>query len=237
VSVPERRRSRAGFATPASGGAGFARVSFAPVFTGIVREVATVTGVVAHERGGARLVVVAPRTAASTGEGDSVSVNGVCLTATAAPDPEKVTLAFDAVPETLARSTLGRLTPGDPVNLEPALRAGEPMGGHVVQGHVDGVGTVTALDPEGAGARLTVRLPDGLHRLAVEKGSIALDGVSLTVAALGPDDERTIEVARVPRTLAETTLGRPEPGDEVNVEADVLAKHVARLLESRNGPA
>jgi len=216
---------------------GSARVSFAPVFTGIVREVATVTAVDAHEHGGARLVVAAPRTAAVTSEGDSVSVNGVCLTATAATDSENGMLAFDAVPETLARSTLGRLAPGHPVNLEPALRAGEPMDGHVVQGHVDGVGTVAALDPEGEGARVTVRLPGDLHRLTVEKGSIALDGVSLTVAALGPDDARTIEVALVPHTLAETTLGRLRPGDEVNVEADVLAKHVARLLETRNGPA
>ena len=204
------------------------------MFTGIVREVATVTAVDARESGGARLTVAAPRTAALTSAGDSVSVNGVCLTATAARNAENGTLAFDAVPETLARSTLGRLTPGDAVNLEPALRVGEPMGGHVVQGHVDGVGTVTALDPEGDGARLIVRLPEDLHRLTAEKGSIALDGVSLTVAALGPDDERTVDIALVPHTLAETTLGRLSPGDEVNVEADVLAKHVARLLETRD---
>jgi riboflavin synthase len=199
------------------------------VFTGIVRELGVVEEVAAAE-GGARLTLTAPETAAGVAPGDSISVNGVCLTARAA---EQGALVFDAVPETLARTTLGRLAAGDAVNVEPALRAGEPLGGHVVQGHVDGVGRVVSLRPEGEGARLTVELPDGLERLAVEKGSIALDGVSLTIASL---DGRRVDIALVPHTLAATTLGRLNPGDEVNVEADVLAKHVERLLEARVSP-
>jgi riboflavin synthase alpha subunit len=202
------------------------------VFTGIVREVGRVEAVEPAPNGGVRLHVAAPATAPGTGEGDSVAVAGVCLTATAAPGADG-TLAFDAVPETLARTTLGDLAPGDPVNLEPALRAGDPLGGHVVQGHVDGVATVTAVVPEGDGTRLALELPDELERLAVEKGSIALDGVSLTIAAL---DGPRIEIALVPHTLAGTTLGRAGPGARLNVEADILAKHVERLLEARVGP-
>jgi riboflavin synthase len=199
------------------------------VFTGIVRELGEVTAIEAGG-GGARLAVRAPATAAVTAVGDSVAVNGVCLTAVAADDG---TLAFDAVPETLERSALARLAPGSPVNLEPALRAGEPLGGHVVLGHVDGVATVVSLEPEGDGARLTLELPSDLERYAVEKGSIAVDGVSLTIAAL---DGPRIAIALVPHTLAQTTLGRLAAADPVNVEADVLAKHVERLLETRGRP-
>ncbi len=116
------------------------------------------------------------------------------------------------------------------MNVEPALRAGEPLGGHIVQGHVDGIGRVRSFEPEGEGARLTVELPPAISRLSVEKGSITLDGVSLTVADLGPG---WVAIALVPHTLTATTLGALEPGDEVNVETDVLAKHVDRLLEAR----
>jgi riboflavin synthase len=193
------------------------------VFTGIVRELGRV---VSAEGGddGVRLVVEAPATAATTALGDSVAIGGVCLTAVAV---EGGTLAFDAVPETLARSSLGRLAPGATVNVEPALRAGEPMGGHVVQGHVDGLGAVRALDDEGEGKRLTVEAPEAFLRYCVEKGSVAVEGVSLTVAALRED---AFEVALVPHTLAATTLGGLRPGDPVNLEADVLAKYVERLL-------
>jgi len=193
------------------------------VFTGIVRE----RGRVAAVEGGAdgvRLRIEAPRTAAQAAVGDSVSVNGVCLTATAV---EAGAIAFDAVPETLQRSSLGQLGPGDEVNLEPALRAGEPLGGHIVQGHVDGVGRVRSLEPEGEGARLTVDAPPELLRYCVEKGSITIDGVSLTVAGLGED---AFSVALIPHTLAETTLSALGPGAEVNLEADVLAKYVERML-------
>jgi riboflavin synthase len=196
------------------------------VFTGIVREVGRLEDVEPRD-GGARLRVRAPGTAAATRVGDSVALNGVCLTATDVSDD---VIAFDTVAETLARSTLGRLRPGAAVNVEPALRAGEPLGGHFVQGHVDAVGRVEALDPEGDGARLTVALPRGLERYCVEKGSIALDGVSLTVAGLV---DGRIEVALVPHTLAASTLGALSAGDEVNVEADVVAKHVERLLVAR----
>ncbi len=200
------------------------------MFTGIVRELGTVEAVDATAYG-ARLRIQAPEAAARTALGDSVAVNGVCLTAVEA---DNGTIAFDAVPETIGRTTLARLEPGARVNIEPALRAGEPLGGHIVQGHVDGVGRVRALEPEGEGARLTVELPAEIARLSVEKGSITLDGVSLTIAALGPD---WVAIALVPHTLAATTLGALGPGDEVNVEADVLAKHVDRLLEARGTEA
>jgi len=136
-------------------------------------------------------------------------------------------LAFDAVPETLRRTSLGSLAAGAGVNLEPALAAGEPMGGHVVQGHVDGVGRVVSLEPEGDGARLTIAAEPDLLRYCVEKGSIAVEGVSLTIAALLGDG---FEIALVPHTLAATTLGGLRSGDPVNLEADVLAKYVERLL-------
>ena len=185
------------------------------MFTGLVREV----GRVASFDGG-RLKVESSLAAAI---GDSVSVNGCCLTVV---DGDRRTLAFDTVPETLARTALGRLEAGAGVNLEPALRAGEPLGGHYVQGHVDGVGRVRSLEPEGGGARLWVDPPAELLRYCVEKGSIAVDGVSLTIADL---DEEGFAVALVPHTLAATTLGTLEPGSEVNLEADVLAKYVERL--------
>ncbi|MDQ4018858.1 MAG: riboflavin synthase [Actinomycetota bacterium] len=197
------------------------------MFTGIVREVGTVEAV-DGEAGRTTIRIRAAETAARTAVGDSVSVNGVCLTAVEATDGA---LAFEAVPETLARSTLGRLEPGDRVNIEPALRAGEPLGGHIVQGHVDATGRVVALSDEGDGKRLVLGLAPELERLCVEKGSIAVDGVSLTVAAVAPG---RVEIALVPHTLAATALGELEPGDIVNVEADVLAKHVERLLAARD---
>lgn len=189
------------------------------MFTGIVREVGTVEAV--EDAGAdARLRVRAPETAATTAVGDSVSVSGVCLTAVAAADGS---LAFDVVSETQRRTTIGRLGPGDSVNLEPALRAGEPLGGHIVQGHVDGVGRVRRVDVEG----LEVEAPPELLRYLVEKGSVAVEGVSLTIAALTADG---FTVALVPHTVQATTLGALAEGDEVNLEADVLAKHVERLL-------
>ncbi len=197
------------------------------VFTGIVQEIGTVELAEATAAGGLRLALRAPETAARTASGDSVAVSGVCLTAVESNDG---TIAFDAVPETLDRTTLSRLEPGARINVEPALRAGEPLGGHLVQGHVDCVGRVRSLEPEGDGARLTVELPPAVARLSVEKGSITLDGVSLTIADLGED---WVAIALVPHTLAATTLGRLKPGDELNAEADVVAKHVNRLLEAR----
>ena len=197
-----------------------------PVFTGIVRELGRVEAV-DGSGGSARLLVRAPATAARTAVGDSIAVNGVCLTAVAVEDGG---LAFDAVPETLARTTLGGLGEGARVNVEPALRAGEPLGGHIVQGHVDGTAAILALEDDGEGKRLTLALPAELERYAVDKGSITIDGVSLTVAACS---DGRLEIALVPHTLAATTLGALGPGDAVNVEVDVLAKHVERLLQAR----
>ena len=186
------------------------------MFTGLVREV----GRVASFQEG-RLRIESQLAAAI---GDSVSINGCCLTVV---DGDRRTLAFDAVPETLARSTIGHLEPGAGVNLEPALRVGKPLGGHYVQGHVDGVGRVRSVEPEADGRRAWFDAPPDVLRYCVEKGSIAVDGVSLTVAGL---DGEGFAVALVPHTLAVTTLGALEPGNEVNLEADVLAKYVERLV-------
>jgi riboflavin synthase len=192
------------------------------VFTGIVREVGTVAAF-----DGSRLVVGAPETAAGVAVGDSVSVAGVCLTVVEAGEGR---LAFDVVAETLSRTALGGLAADDRVNLESALCVGDPLGGHVVQGHVDAVGRVRSVAPEGDSLRVWVDAPESIVRYCLEKGSIAVDGVSLTVAAL---DDDGFEVALIPHTLAVTTLGSLEPGDEVNLEVDVLAKVVERLLAAR----
>ncbi len=193
------------------------------MFTGIVRELGRVESFDGDDAG-ARLRVRAPETAAAEGTGDSIAVNGVCLTVMGSAAG---VLSFDAVPETLARTTLGRLRPGDRVNVEPALRAGDPLGGHFVQGHVDGIGRVRAAAPEGDGVRLEVEAAPELLRYCVEKGSIGVDGVSLTVASLG---DEALTIALIPHTLAATTLGGLGPGDEVNLEVDLLGKYVERLL-------
>ena len=184
------------------------------MFTGIVRELARVAS---FENG--RLVV---ETSVEAQVGDSVAVNGVCLTVV---DGDRTTLSFDVVPETVSRTKPF----GAEVNMEPALRAGEPLGGHYVQGHVDAVGAVRAAEPEGEGKRIWIDAPAEVLRYCVEKGSIAVDGVSLTIAGL---DDHGFAVALVPHTLAETTLGGAEPGDRVNLEADVLAKYVERLTRA-----
>jgi riboflavin synthase len=192
------------------------------MFTGIVREVGTV-----ESFDGSRLLVAATETAAAAAVGDSVAIAGVCLTVVEA---ENGWLAFDVVPETLARTALGGVQPGRAVNLEPSLRVGDQLGGHVVQGHVDAVGRVRSVAPDGDGRRVWVDAPDTVLAYCLEKGSVAVDGVSLTVAAL---DDTGFEVALIPHTLAVTTLGALEPGDEVNLEADVLGKVVERLVAAR----
>jgi riboflavin synthase len=193
------------------------------MFTGIVRERGKVISV-SRSNDGARLRIAAPETAAGTAVGDSVAISGVCLTAVSVADGE---VEFDAVAETLRRSSLGGLEAGVDVNVEPALRAGEPLGGHYVQGHVDGVGRVRSVEPEGDGRLVRFDSPRELLRYCVEKGSVTVEGVSLTVTDV---DETGFGVALVPHTLAATTLGALEPGDEVNLEADVLAKYVEKLL-------
>jgi riboflavin synthase alpha subunit len=198
------------------------------MFTGIVRE----RGRVIRADGGPdglALELEAPETAAISGVGDSVSIGGACLTVTSVADGR---MTFHAVPETIQRSSLGRLSPGAEVNLEPALRAGDPLGGHYVQGHVDAVGTVRALDAEGEGARLWVDAPPEVLRYCVDKGSITVEGVSLTIAGL---DGEGFAIALVPHTLEATTLGSVRPGDAVNLEVDVLAKYVEKLVQS-DGP-
>ena len=193
------------------------------MFTGIVHERGRVLFAKRADAGELRLRIQAPATAAATKPGDSITVAGCCLTATAVLDGA---IEFDAVPETLARSTLGGLGEGAEVNLEPALRVGEPLGGHFVQGHVDGIGRVRSVEPEGDGMRLWLDLEPGLLRYCVEKGSLAVDGVSLTIAA---QDGRGVALALVPHTLRETTLGGLRPDDAVNLEVDLLAKYVERL--------
>jgi riboflavin synthase len=194
------------------------------VFTGIVREIGKVVSI----GGGGptiRLEIEAPRTAPAVDVGDSVAVGGVCLTAVATGERR---VSFDVVPETLGRTSLGRLGEGSRVNVEPALRVGEPLGGHYVQGHVDVVGTVRRVESaDRAGTRVWFDAPPELLRYVVEKGSITVDGTSLTVAAL---DGAGFSVALVPHTLAATTLGELRPGDPVNLEPDLLAKYVERLL-------
>jgi riboflavin synthase len=192
------------------------------VFTGLVQEVGDVVGF-----DGARLTIAAPATAARVQIGDSVAVDGVCLTVVACLEP---TMSFDAVPETLGRTSLGALREGSRVNLEPALRAGDPLGGHYVQGHVDGVGSVRTVERDGDGKRIAFTAPPELLRYVVEKGSIAVQGTSLTVAAV---DDGGFEVALIPHTLEATTLGALKPGDDVNLEADVLAKYVEKLVGRR----
>lgn len=199
------------------------------MFTGIVRELGTIVS--ADEHGGARaLVVRAPGVAASASTGDSVSISGCCLTV------ESVTgerLAFHAVAETVGRTTLGQVRAEDRVNVEPAVRAGDPLGGHYVQGHVDGIGRVQSVEAEGEGLRVFVEAPDDVLRYCVEKGSVTVDGVSLTVAELADD---AFAVALVPHTLEVTTLSELAPGREVNLEADVLAKYVERVVSWGRAP-
>jgi riboflavin synthase len=192
------------------------------VFTGLVQGRGRVLGVEPRDDG-ARIELESPL-AGELEPGDSVAVNGVCLTATSADGGR---FATDVMPETLRRSSLGPLAPGDAVNLELPLRAGAPLGGHVVQGHVDGTGTVAGVREEGFARVVRIDCDPGLLRYVVEKGSIAVDGVSLTVADV---DGSGFAVSLIPETLARTTLGDAAPGRVVNLEVDVLAKYVEKLV-------
>ncbi|HET8787661.1 MAG TPA: riboflavin synthase [Actinomycetes bacterium] len=195
------------------------------MFTGIVEGTGTVAALaVADGGGGARLEVEAPFLAGDLRLGESVAVNGCCLTVA---EPTPGGFAADLVAETLRRTALGGLAAGDAVNLERPLAVGGRLGGHLVQGHVDGVARVLERKPVGEGEEVRVELPPDLERYVVEKGSIAVDGVSLTVAGVGPG---WFAVALVPHTLEVTTLGRRRPGDPVQLEVDVVAKYVERLV-------
>lgn len=201
------------------------------MFTGIVTEVGRVEELTTAD-GAAQLRIACRESIADAVIGDSISVNGCCLTVTDLHvDGAGAPLAFSThlMAETLRRTSLGALEAGAPVNLEPALRADSRLGGHLVQGHVDAVGEVVGLRPDGGSLWMTIALPDGLGRYVVEKGSVAVQGVSLTVTAV---EGTTFSVGLIPHTLAATSLGDLAIGAPVNVEVDVVAKYVERLLRS-----
>jgi riboflavin synthase len=208
------------------------------VFTGIVEEVGTLVERVERGRAGedrAAVLQIRARTVLQdVSLGDSISVNGVCLTVTGVqPDGDGAGIwSTDVMAETLRRSSLGSAGAGDTVNLERAVTPQTRLGGHLVQGHVDGVGAVLTRTPAEHWEVVRIAMPAGLARYVVEKGSIAVDGVSLTVSALSPADqpEPWFEVSLIPTTLRDTTLGARTPGDPVNLEVDVIAKYVERLL-------
>ena len=199
------------------------------MFTGIVAELGEVAGV-EHHGGAARLTIRGSTEGVALGE--SIAVNGVCLTVAGILDG---TFTADVMGETLNRSGLGALTPGTPVNLERSARLADRIGGHLVQGHVDATATIISRTPAEHWDQVRISLPGGISRYVVEKGSIAVDGISLTVSALSPPGSADgwFEVGLIPETLRATTLGGKQPGDPVNLEVDVLAKYVARLVEAR----
>jgi len=194
------------------------------MFTGLVEERGTVLNVEPRD-GGRRMWIAARRVLEDAHLGDSIAISGCCLTVV---ELERDSFAVEMVPETLRRTTLGELIAGAPVNLERAMRLDQRLGGHLVQGHVDGVAEVIRMEPEGDGTRLTLELPQALARFVAEKGSVAIDGVSLTVAAC---TGTRCEVALIPHTLAVTTAGDYLAGRRVNVEVDLMARYAARLLE------
>ena len=199
------------------------------MFTGIVAELGEVFGI--EQRGDAARLTIRGSTE-GVSPGDSIAVNGVCLTVTGILDG---TFTADVMGETLDRSSLGALTPGAPVNLEQSVRLADRLGGHLVQGHVDGTGTIISRSPAEHWDQVRISLPGSISRYVVHKGSIAVDGISLTVSALGPPNGETwFEVCLIPETLKRTTMGTRQPGETVNLEVDMIAKYVERLL---NGEA
>jgi riboflavin synthase len=193
------------------------------MFTGLVQDLGAVESLESGADGAH--IHIATRLAGEIGEGDSVAVNGVCLTAA---EVDAAGFVAEAMNQTLRVTALGALGEGDRVNLELAMKASDRLGGHIVQGHADGVGTVISIEEDGFARRLRVALGPELIRYVVEKGSICLSGVSLTVSALGPD---WAEVSLIPETLERTTLGEVDAGDKLNVECDVVAKYVERLMK------
>lgn len=196
------------------------------MFSGIVEALGEVTAVIS-EPPGCKIIVKEPKIAAEIGVADSVAVNGCCLTVI---EKQGETFAFQAGPETLSRTNLGELGPGSPVNLELALRANARLGGHFVSGHIDGQAELVKIDDMGDWADYYFRIPKELARQMASKGSVAVDGVSLTLVRCEPD---LFSVALIPFTLDVTTLGRKKVGDKVNIETDILAKYVQRLYESQ----
>ena len=214
------------------------------MFTGIVEELGDIVAL-EELQGSARLTVRGPLVASDAARGDSIAVNGVCLTVTGTSDGK---FSADVMGETLARSSLGALAPGSPVNLERPMRLDGRLGGHMVQGHVDGTGTILLRRPAGDWEVVRIGVPPRLSRYVVEKGSVAVDGVSLTVSGIGAGDGQAgaageageagargdgpgwIEVSLIPETLERTTLGSKQAGEMVNLEVDLIAKYVERLL-------
>jgi len=194
------------------------------MFTGLIEEMGTIESVEDHGPG-RRIGVRAGAVLSDARIGDSLAIDGCCLTVVERGGER---FAVEAVPETLARTTLGDRKVGDRVNLERALRLDQRLGGHLVQGHVDGVGVVRSIAREGDGARITLDIPEGLARFVAEKGSLAVDGVSLTVAR---DLGDGCEIALIPHTLHHTTAGQYRPGRRVNLEVDLVARYLARLLD------
>ena len=194
------------------------------MFTGLVQSLATVRAVVS-EGPGVRLVIADSMTALRAAVGDSIALNGCCLTVVSVDDE---CLTFEAGPETLARTTLGKLAKADRVNLETSLKVGDELGGHLVTGHIDAVGTIDARHDDAEWSTLWIRVPGDLMRQMASKGSVAIDGVSLTLVDV--EDQR-FSIALIPHTLHVTTLGSRQVGDRVNLETDVLAKYVQRQLE------
>lgn len=198
------------------------------MFTGIVEELGEVTAVTELPDDAMRLEIYGPVVTADAGLGDSIAVNGVCLTVT---DVGNATFTADIMRETMVRSSLGGVAPGAPVNLERPVTLSTRLGGHLVQGHVDGTGVVRSRQPSEHWEIVQIGLPRDLARYVVDKGSIAVDGVSLTVVETGEDDEgQWFSVSLIPTTLSLTTLGSRQVGDQVNIEVDVLAKYVERLV-------
>lgn len=203
------------------------------MFTGIIEEIGDVLAV-EPSGDGVRVRVRAPRAVSDAGHGDSISIGGVCLTVV---DQDAQTFTADVMRQTLEMTTMTDLAAGTRVNVERAMSVGERLGGHIVQGHIDGTGSVLAVTPGDQWSVVRIELPRALAPLVVDKGSIAVDGVSLTVSAVSDASEPTqwFEVSLIPETLVATTLGTRAPGDTVNLETDILARHVQRMLAFTEG--
>ncbi len=197
------------------------------MFTGIVEELGKIDSVETHEAG-SRITIAAELVTSDIANGDSISVNGVCLTAI---DVSPVSFAADVSPETLERSTLGDLKVGSPVNLERAVTPATRLGGHIVQGHVDGCGTFLSAEPQGDFWTVRIGFPPEMAKYLVYKGSVTVEGISLTVAALAEDH---FDIAVIPKTWEVTNLSSIQPGNSVNLEADVIAKYVERMMQCQN---
>lgn len=195
------------------------------MFTGLVQSVGTVADMATDGQGGQRLCIADPM-APSVSIGESIAINGCCLTVVST-DPD--TMSFDIGPETLARTTFGGLSPGSRVNLERAVAVGERFGGHFVTGHIDTVGTLSAVETHGSWMTLRIDISGVYDNLLIEKGSIAVDGVSLTLASVEPG---RVSIMIIPHTQSATTLGEKRPGDAVNLELDLIAKHVKKLFDT-----